>query len=628
MYNKEVYKVRAIYDSLQKQFKTPTGCAKVGEKVTFRLGIPKWDGPYDVEIIFNEYYSDKTFSVRMNREGEDNESIIFSTEGNFGEKNIYHYYFSFKSYGRTKFVKKNEGTFEGHIQDSPNGLNWQITIYEPVTTNSNMQEGVMYQIFPDRFAKFGEVEHPPDDRIYRIWGGKPFYKDNLISKDFFGGNFQGIIHRLKYLKSLGVTALYLNPIWLAHSNHRYDPADYKTVDPLLGNENDLKELIQKAHQAGMIVIIDTVLNHTGADSIYFNRYGRYPVKGAFNAKDSFFYDWYYFHVYPEMYESWWGFVDHPKINQSSRSFQEYMFGKGGVIDYWYSLGIDGLRLDVPDELPNYALNAIYEVSKRNKEDAVIISEVWEDASYKANYGHRMEYLLGHETTSVMNYPVKNAILAYVRYGDFWAGHLTETLQSIFLENYPREIAWSLMNFVSTHDTVRAITKLAGPEVGENDREWQEKNDTLSRSDYEIGRKRLILSYLILYFLPGIPSIFYGDEVGLQGQKDPFNRKCYPWKRRDKKLLKVFKRLGSFRKREKEFFKNADFAVNYIDNEICILERMTGKRQLYLIINRSDHIVDISMHNTEPERTKIAFKTDKNEDTIHINSLEGMILELF
>ena len=418
-----------IFDSLQTRFKTPTGCIKVGEEVYFHLEIPKKEAPYEVRIIFEEFFSDKAFSEEMIRIREDNDRIIFETEGNFGEKNIYRYFFSFKSYGRTKFIKKKAGSFEGQIQESPEGFDWQLTIYDEITTNPNMQEGVMYQIFPDRFARYGSVENPPADRIYRVWEGNPFWKEKLIGQDFFGGNLQGVIHKLRYLKELGVTAIYLNPIWIARSNHRYDPADYKKVDPLLGTEADFKELIKRAHKLGMIVVIDTVLNHTGADSIYFNKYNSYPVIGAFNSTESKYFGWYYFSEHPEKYESWWGFTEHPKINQEASSFQEYMFGNGGVIDYWYSLGIDGLRLDVPDELPNFTLNCIYNCSKRNKENAVIISEVWEDASNKANYGHRMEYLLGHETTSVMNYPVKDAILAYIRYGDFWGAHLKETLET-------------------------------------------------------------------------------------------------------------------------------------------------------------------------------------------------------
>lgn len=621
--------MREIFDSLQTRFKTPTGCIKVGEEVYFHLEIPKKEAPYEVRIIFEEFFSDKAFSEEMTRIREDNDRIIFETEGNFGEKNIYRYFFSFKSYGRTKFIKKKAGSFEGQIQESPEGFAWQLTIYDEITTNPNMQEGVMYQIFPDRFARYGSVENPPADRIYRVWEGNPFWKEKLIGQDFFGGNLQGVIHKLRYLKELGVTALYLNPIWIARSNHRYDPADYKKVDPLLGTEADLKELIKRAHKLGMIVVIDTVLNHTGADSIYFNKYNSYPVIGAFNSTESKYFGWYYFSEHPEKYESWWGFTEHPKINQEASSFQEYMFGNGGVIDYWYSLGIDGLRLDVPDELPNFTLNCIYNCSKRNKENAVIISEVWEDASNKANYGHRMEYLLGHETTSVMNYPVKDAILAYIRYGDFWGAHLKETLETVFLENYPREIAWSLMNFLSSHDTVRAITKLVGPEAQENDREWQNKHDTLSREEYILGRERLMISYLILYFLPGIPSIYYGDEVGLCGQKDPFNRKPYPWNRRDKKLLKFFKALGKFRHIERDFFRKADFEVSYIDEEICILERSHAKRQLFLVVNRSDHMVDIVKHNDHPERTKILFTTDKhNECKTYLNPHQGMILEPF
>lgn len=617
-----------IFDSLRTQNKYPTGCLKVGERLYLKLMISKQYNPRDVSVVFKELWSDKVFTMKMDFFKEENDVCIFTLETVFSEKNIYRYYFSFKdSQNNFKFVKRRSHTFEGEIRESDSNDNWQLTVYQPVEAHPNMQEGVMYQILPDRFAKYGEEEDVPDDRIYRNWGEKPYFRNENIAQDFFGGNLDGITYHLRYLKSLGVSAIYLNPIWLSHSNHRYDTADYRTVDTLLGNENKLRKLIKKAHDYGIIVIIDTVLNHTGADSIYFNKNARYPVIGAYNSPYSNYYGWYYFNKYPDVYESWWGFTNLPKINQEAKSFQDFMFGENGTLDYWYSLGIDGLRLDVADELPNSVLEKIYSISKKNRKMPIIIVEVWEDASCKINYGHRMEYLLGNQCTSVMNYPVRNAILAYVRYGSFWSDNLKETLQTIFIENYPREIAYSLMNFLSTHDTVRAITKLVGPEVDEHDREWQNLHDELSKEEYLIGRKRLIISYLMMYFLPGIPSIFYGDEVGIAGQKDPFCRKCYTWNKRDKKLLRFFKRLGKLRTSEKKFFANADFKVINIDNEVCILERRDKKRTLLLIINRCDYTVDISKYTSGKEHYRIVFSTSKNVNVTHVNSCEGMILEI-
>ncbi len=616
-----------VFDSRQTQFKNPLGCIRVGDSVKLRLEIPKGYNSSRAWVIFQEFYSDKDFSVEMENKGEDVEKVIFECIVKFDTANIHEYYFSFvDNFGTPKFIQMRQGTFEGEIRDDKGGKNWQLTAYEATKTHPNMNNGLMYQIFPDRFCKVGDVENPPTDRMYRVWGGVPFHKPNQIGQDFFGGNFQGIIHRLKYLKSMGVTILYFNPIWLASSNHRYDQADYRKVDPLLGNEEDFREMVNKAHEYGMIVILDVVLNHTGADSIYFNKYNRYPELGAYNSKESPYYDWYRFREHPEQYMSWWNFPEHPTINQYAKSFQEYMFEEKGTIDYWYSLGIDGMRVDVADELPNFTLNLLYDAAKRNKKPIVIIYEVWEDASNKCNYGHRMEYFLGNQSTSVMNYPVKNAVLAYIRYGGEWAKHLEETLITIFLENYPREIAYSLMNFVTSHDTVRAITKLAGPEVDDHDMEWQSEHDNLSREEYLLGRKRLMQAYLMTYFFPGIPSIFYGDESGISGQKDAFCRKPYNWKRRDKKLIKFFKALGKFRTSEREFFKDADFNVLHIDGKICILERKKATRRLLHIANISEHRMELSHYQEIPRNAKVIFSTCNAKGNNYIDSLEAVILE--
>ncbi len=616
------------FDSRQTQFKDPLGCVAVGNSVRLRIEIPKNYNPNRAWVVVEEFYTSRDFSVEMERLGENNGNVIFGCNIKFDNVNIHEYYFTFIDFhGTPKFIKRMSNLFEGTILENKTGQNWKLTVYKPVATHPNMKDGIMYQIFPDRFAKYGSVEKPPEDRIYRVWNGIPFHENGLIGRDFFGGNIKGINHRLKYLKSLGVSVLYLNPIWIARSNHRYDPGDYMVIDPLLGTIDELKRMIGHAHDLGMIVVLDTVLNHTGADSVFFNKYGSYTSIGAYNSLESPYHDWYYFEDFPDKYRSWWGFPEHPTINQSSESFQEYMFGTGGVIDYWYSLGFDGLRLDVPDELPNETLERIYECAERNGKLITIIGEVWEDASCKCNYGHRMEYFLGKELTSVMNYPVKNAVLAYIRYGENWANNLKETLITIFLENYPREIAFSLMNFLTSHDTVRAITKLAGVEADDHDINWQSQHDKLTREEYLLGKKRLEISYFLIYFLPGIPSIFYGDEIGISGQKDALCRKTFNWNRRDKKIVKFFKNLGKFRRSEKNFFKDADFNVVHIDGDICILERSKESRRLLLVVNRSDHVVDLRKYDVIPRESRIVFCTDKEKGNSYINSYAGIILEI-
>lgn len=596
-----------IFNSLDTYFKSHTGPIKKGEDLTFRIKFRKDIQPYNVKIIFfgfQQFYNSLEFN--MNFEYADENYDYFKVDISNLEINIYEYYFAFESYGSQKYLKRCYDSWEAFISNDNSGCNWQLTVYKPVETHPNMNKGIMYQIFPDRFYHSDETSYLPNDRTYRKWGELPFYTDDKICSDFFGGDLRGITEKLDYLKSLSVSVIYLNPIWESQSNHRYDTSDYTKVDPVLGNLDDVKELLSKAHSLGMIVILDTVLNHTGSDSIYFNKNNRYPVNGAFNSTDSPYRNLYYFWPDGIHYESWWGFQTLPKLNQQSSDYINYFFGNGGILDIWFNLGFDGLRLDVADELDNSTLNRIFESSKRNRDKIIIIGEVWDNASNKCNYGHRMEYFLGNELTSVMNYPVKDAILAYVRYGDLWSSNLWRTLISVYIEDYPHEIAYSLMNLLSSHDSVRMITKLAGKEVDDHDKNWQFENDTLSPQEYRLGRARAMISYLILYFLPGIPSIFYGDEIGLSGQKDPFCRKCFPWNRIDKRFLHFFKNLGKLRNSFADFLSIANFNIVKINNELCIFTRDFDDKSLLIMVNRADFAVDISDFSSNLRNISILF----------------------
>lgn len=613
-----------IYDSLSTRHKLPTGCAKVNEDIYFRVNISRYENPSDVQLIFSDCLTGGNFSLEMKFAGMYEEEVIFEAKFNEKEVKILRYHFEYNSNGRRKYIKRKQESFIGEVREENNGGDWQLTIYTPIITHPNMQNGIMYQIFPDRFFRASEGQIMPEGRLYREWGKNEdiAFRVNEISKDFFGGNLRGISQKLEFLKSLGVTVLYLNPIWWAETNHRYDANAYQKVDPLLGTEEDLKEFVNKAHSLNIIVILDAVLNHTGWQNIYF--------KQACESRESPYYEWYHFINHPYEYECWWGDRSLPKVNQESISFQKHMYEEGGVLDYWFSLGIDGLRLDVVDEFSDDTVKKINIAAKRTGKPVVIIGEVWEDASCKESYGNLRKYLLGEELTSVMNYPVKNAILAYIRYGDEkrWISNLWYTLNLIFIENYPKEIANSLMNLLSTHDTVRAITKLAGPEVDGNDVYWQKDNDVLTQEEYFLGRERLRISYLLLYFLPGVPSIFYGDEAGLSGQKDPFCRKCYPWDNEDKELLEFFKTLGKFRSENSDFFAQAKLKVVTVDAEKCIIERMTDKRKLRLIINRTDRKISISASISLSEKTKVLLETKLSENKKELNPYSGIVIEIF
>ena len=332
----------SIFCSIDLQYKNPVGPVKENEEIIFRVKIDSYLGPKEVFIIFDRYWMQGSFEWKMQEVRREEDKVVFEAKIKAQEVNIYKYHFEFYSHDQKMTIYKKWNSFEGYVRPwniHLEGEQWQLTVYRPITTHEEMSQGIMYQIFPDRFYKFGDVENLPPDRIYRPWGEIPFFSDDTICSDYFGGNLQGIKNRLKFLKKLGVTVLYLNPIWLAISNHRYNTSNYREVDPVLGTEKDLLELITEAHRNGMIIILDTVLNHTGSDSVYFNKDKRFQTCGAYNSKESQYYDWYFFSEYPNKYESWWGFQTLPKINQESRSFQEYMFGENGTLEYWYKLGI-------------------------------------------------------------------------------------------------------------------------------------------------------------------------------------------------------------------------------------------------------------------------------------------------
>ena len=437
-----------------------------------------------------------------------------------------------------------EGSTEAH-----NGP-WQLTVYDPsFDTPHWMTGGIMYQIFPDRFYNSGtpKANVPQDRKLHEHWGEQPDWKPDergiITNSDYFGGDLKGIEEKLPYLESLGVTCIYLNPIFEAHSNHRYNTADYSKIDPLLGTEADFQHLCAAAKKRGMHVIVDGVFNHTGSDSIYFNREKRYPVEGAYNSQQSPYSSWYNFHPWPNQYDCWWNFDTLPDVNECAPSYNDYINGTHGIIRKWLALGADGWRLDVADELPDEFLENLRDAAKAEKPDAVILGEVWEDASNKEAYGQRRKYFQGHQLDSVMNYPFRNAILGFLTGAD--AANMMEIIMNI-VENYPPQVLRLLMNHIGTHDTERAITVLAGEPMGNHGRDWQSSTH-LSRERRQKGLRLMRLAALMQYTLPGVPCIYYGDEAGLEGYRDPFNRGCYPWGHENEGLVEWYRRLARLRK---------------------------------------------------------------------------------
>ena len=393
---------------------------------------------------------------------------------------------------------------------------------------------------------------------------------------------------MDYIASLGTTILYLNPIGKSFSSHRYDTGDYKTPDPMLGTLGDFKSLCEAAHARGIKVILDGVYSHTGSDSLYFNREGHFSGEGAYNSKASPYYSWYQFHNWPNDYKSWWGFDTLPTINKMDPAFMDYIItGKDSVVAHWLNLGADGFRLDVADELPDAFLATLKKRIREIKPDALLMGEVWEDASNKVAYGVRRRYFVDGELDSCMNYPFRTAIINFMRGFDSGSA-LKETVMTI-AENYPPQVFHCNMNHLGTHDTPRILTALVDDYEGPRQEMAQRR---LSRNQLEVARERLLMASFLQYTLPGSPSLYYGDEALMEGGKDPFNRRPYPWGKEDRELRKHFCRLGALRKAEEalrlgdiQFFQAGDKHLGYT--------RSYGGRTLRIYCNRSGDSWDIA-----------------------------------
>lgn len=428
---------------------------------------------------------------------------------------------------------------------------WQLTVSNHDYKTPNwFKSGIIYHVFADRFCKGEDRPFLKGGRLHTDWYETPDYAKEGVdyrADDFFGGNIVGIESKLDYLESLEVGCLYLSPIFKSSSNHRYDTGNYLAVDELFGDEEQLRRLIKEGKKRGISVILDGVFNHTGADSIYFNKFGSYPSSGAYQSKESPYRDWYYFNA-DGTYHCWWGSTVVPTVNKSAEGYRKLILGEDGVIEKWAKVGVKGWRLDVVDELPIDFTTALCKKIKETDEDAVVIGEVWEDASTKVSYSEWRPYFMGGQLDGVMNYPFKESITDFVTGGS--ARDFVEGVSKI-AENYPKESLDACMTLIDSHDTVRALTRLSGavaPATKEGRAEYR-----LSDAEYALGKKRLKLASLLQYVLPGVPCLFYGDEAGVQGFEDPLNRGTYPWGREDEELLSHYAALGRIRKEYGDLF---------------------------------------------------------------------------
>ncbi|MBQ7373474.1 MAG: glycoside hydrolase family 13 protein [Clostridia bacterium] len=458
--------------------------------------------------------------------------------------------------------------------------------------------GIMYQIMPDRFCKADGFGDKTGKRMRDDWGGTPEYKardGKIRNDDFFGGNFEGIRSKLDYLKELNVTRVYLNPIFKANSNHRYDTGDYMQFDALLGTEQDFKNLIASGKEKGVEFIIDGVFNHTGDDSVYFNKYKRYDSVGAYNSKKSPYYDWFTFQKFPDEYTSWWGIDILPTINKNCREYEEFITGENGVLDRCLKLGVNGVRLDVVDEIPDSFVEKITQRVKSYGQDKIVIGEVWEDATNKIAYGVRRKYFQGGELDSVMNYPLKNAIINYLITGNASAVYKTVREQ---IDNYPAHSLNCMMNILGTHDTPRILTVLGKRGILKQNRDEMEF-EILNQSECDLGKKMLKIASLLQFTLYGVPCVYYGDEIGMQGNKDPFNRRCFDFEKRDEEILSWYKFLAKLRSETPALKEGKVTNVKFYKG-VFTFTRECESSSLTVAVNCGDEVVDIRVKGYNKE----------------------------
>ncbi|MBP5467114.1 MAG: glycoside hydrolase family 13 protein [Clostridia bacterium] len=558
-----------IFNPLDKFYKSTKGAVKAGRRITFRI-----TGDFEkVNFLYHRDGEDYSFLPMERRSGCFELSASFSV-------GLYWYKFDL-----------NNGLYvgcgpdlKGVISDSPE--NYQLSVFSAdYSVPAWLNGGIIYQIFPDRFFRSEDANvKPVAGRIMHAdFHEDPVYLPNkdgeVLNNDFFGGNFRGISEKLPYLKSLNVSAIYLNPICKAYSNHRYDTGDFMKIDPMLGTENDFSELVEKAESSGIKIILDGVFNHVGADSVYFNRYGNYSSVGAYQSKKSEYYKWFDFTDYPDGYASWWGVKTLPAVNKRNPDYINYICGENGVIGHYLKFGVKGLRLDVVDELPAQFVRALRQSVKSRDKNAIIIGEVWEDASNKISYGVRREYFLGGELDSVMNYPLKNAIISFVKYGDGAA--LSSTIKSQ-IDHYPKQTLDSLMNILSTHDTARLLSAVS-------DVDLNGKTKTEIAKSVLCGEKKaaavfsLKAASLLQYTLYGVPSVYYGDEIGMQGFFDPLNRRCFEWDKIDGDILSWYRLLGKIRT-ENSVFKRGAVKELHVSDGFYSFIRKDKSGQLLIVLN--------------------------------------------
>lgn len=616
--------VKVRHHSHERIFREPFGAVVCGQNVVLRLQISD-------DLMIDQC------SIRLWKTVSKQEELIamYRLENAEGQKEVWFegefpappvpglvwYYFILKS-GEDQYYYGNNKEGLGGLGQMTEGepLSYQITVYQPMQIPEWYRRGIIYQIFVDRFAKGksakSEMYTKKKALLHLDWEDTPFYtkdeRGRVTHWDFFGGDLDGIIERLPYLQELGISILYLNPIFEAASNHKYDTGDYLKIDSMYGDDETFERLVQAAKQHGISILLDGVFSHTGSDSRYFNKEGHYPGLGAYQSPDSPYYSWYRFKPGGSEYKCWWNTEDLPEVDEMNESYRQFIFGtEESVLKKWMTKGIAGWRLDVADELPDAFIRDFRKAMKAINPSAVLIGEVWENASNKVSYGELRQYFWGQELDATMNYPIRECLLHFLR-GDLGASQVHRHVMSLY-ETYPRENFYALMNLLGSHDRARILTLLGDAPSEADLTDKQRRAFRLSAKARQLAVQKLKLFSLLQMTFPGVPSIYYGDEAGMEGYSDPYNRGTFPWGKEDQELVNWFKRMIRWR-REYEVLQTGEFQSFNFGEDVYGFARTNPQESIWVLVNRN--------HTTVQE-----IELDLNPKTIPrvIDLLTGEIL---
>ncbi len=580
--------MRCLHDSRDGAYRSPGGAQPAGGDVCLRLRVE--DGhPETVQLRL--WFGKESFHP-MKPSPDD--PALYEASVRLPETPCLVWY-DFQLWENGQFL------WYGNAEDGLGGVgakvfgearSFQITVYDPAFASPDWTRGaVFYQIFPDRFARGsgGALLPLPGTRVWHEnWNEQPSLEidpksgDNA-AHDFFGGTLEGVRENLPYIASLGVTALYLNPIFSAGTNHRFDTIDWKRIDPALGTEDDFRALCRDAAALGIRVILDGVFSHSGDRSPFF--------ASARDSADSPYRGWYAFECWPDLYKSWWGFPTLPELNKYHPDVIDYfLMDDDAVVRRWPRLGASGWRIDVADELPMEYLRLLRRAVREAKSDGLVIGEVWEDASNKISYGRMRCYCLGDTLDGVMNYPLREAAIAFLT-GKIDAAAFKRRMDSLY-ENYPAPFARSLLNVLGSHDRPRVLNVLAGVDGNDLPRE---KRGALKLTEAQRARGEKLLKLLLslIVAMPGMPCVYYGDEAGMEGAADPYSRAPFPWGREDETLTACFRETLS-RRRSSAALTDGGLEILDVTPDVVAVVRSNEGGSAVTVVNRGDRAAEIAV----------------------------------